>query len=73
MIDTEVSDSTEKADVEIREDAFTRPSNVAETTTRSSNIRAVLICLFSMSGALLFGIDSGLVTDIFPERSRSAS
>jgi hypothetical protein len=68
-----VSDINEKVEIEITEDVSTRPSNVAETSTRSSNIRAVLICLFSMSGALLFGIDSGLVTKISPELNKSRS
>lgn len=73
MMDTKISDINEKVEIKITEDVSTRPSNVAETTTRSSNIRAVLICLFSMSGALLFGIDSGLVAKIPPEINRSRS
>lgn len=60
----EIREKAENADLEIIEHV---QSNIAEVSFQSSNIRAIFICLFAMSGALLFGIDNGLAIENAPK------
>jgi hypothetical protein len=52
----EDNEKVEHLDVEFAEQV---QQSMAEHVPPSSNIRAVLICLFSMCGAMIFGMDNG--------------